>query len=84
MSLSNPEILAAIQQAFDQVLPEAKRTLQPEDELIELGVGSVAALEMAGLLEDRFEVRFPEAELYELRTVADFVALVQRSPHTGQ
>lgn len=79
MMANDAELLAAIQAAFEQVLPEARRVLSPTDELIDLGVGSVAALEMAGLLEDQFEVRFPEAELHELRTVGDFVALVQRS-----
>lgn len=79
VSENDDAILAAIQAAFDQVLPEARRTLSPSDELVDLGVGSVAALEMAGQLEDQFEVRFPEGDLYTLRTVGDFVGLVRRS-----
>jgi acyl carrier protein len=79
VSENDDAILAAIQAAFDQVLPEARRPLSPSDELVDLGVGSVAALEMAGLLEDQFEVRFPEGDLYTLRTVGDFVSLVRRS-----
>jgi acyl carrier protein len=72
------EILEALQAAYDAVVPNAGRSLAPEDELLELGVASVAALEMAGILEDRFEIRFPEYELGQLRTVGQFAELIGR------
>jgi acyl carrier protein len=72
------EVLEALQAAYRQVLPDASRRLSRDDELLDLGVASVAALEMAGLLEDAFDIRFPEHELGELRTVGDFAALVER------
>lgn len=70
--------LAALQTAFDEVLPEAKRTLRREDDLIDLGIGSVAALEIAGALQARYEVEIPDTDLFELRTVGDFVTLIER------
>lgn len=70
--------LAALQAAFDEVLPEAKRTLSREDDLLDLGIGSIAALEIAGALQTRYDVEIPDTELFELRTVGDFVALIER------
>ena len=70
--------LAALQAAFDEVLPEAKRTLSREDDLLDLGIGSIAALEIAGALQSRYDVEIPDTELFELRTVGDFVALIER------
>lgn len=72
------EPLAALQAAFDEVLPEAKRTLTREDDLLDLGIGSIAALEIAGTLQTRYEIEIPDAELFDLRTVGDFVALLER------
>jgi acyl carrier protein len=74
--LLNP--LAALQAAFDEVLPEAKRTLACEDDLIDLGIGSIAALEIAGSLQTRYELEIPDTDLFELRTVGDFVAVIER------
>lgn len=78
--MSEPRLdpLAALQAAFDEVLPEAKRTLRREDDLIDLGIGSIAALEIAGTLQTRHDVVIPDTELFELRTVGDFVQLIER------
>lgn len=73
------DILAHLQTAFDEVLPQARRQLQADDDLLDLGVGSVAALEMAASLEAHYSIRLPEERLAELRTVGDFVELVRRT-----
>lgn len=78
MNDSRQEILEALRAAYRAVVPNAERVPAWEDELLELGVASVPALEMAGILEERFEIRFPEHELAELRTVADFGNLIER------
>ncbi len=70
--------LMGLQAAFDEVLPEAKRTLRYEDDLIDLGIGSIAALEIAGALQTRYGVHIPDSDLIELRTVGDFVAVIAR------
>lgn len=75
---SEIDALAALQAAYDEVLPEAKRELQLSDELIELGIGSIAALEIAASLQTRLGVEIPDSDLFDLRTVADFAQLVQR------
>lgn len=78
MDSEKQELLEAIEVAYRAVVPNQTRALAWEDELLDLGVASVAALEMAGILEDRFEIRFPEHELGQLRTVGDFAELVAR------
>lgn len=72
------ELLEGVQTAFDEVLPDAKRRLRHEDELVDIGVGSIHALEMAGVLEDRYGVSFPQADLIQLRTVGDFTELLEK------
>jgi acyl carrier protein len=75
---SDKDALAALQAAYDEVLPEAKHELQRSDELIDLGIGSIAALEIAASLQTRLGVEISDSDLFELRTVADFADLVQR------
>lgn len=70
--------LEGLQAAFDEVLPEAKRTLHHEDDLIDLGIGSIAALEIAGALQTRYGVHISDSDLLELRTVGDFVSVIAR------
>lgn len=78
-----PDPLNALQSAFDEVLPDAQRVLRPEDDLVDLGVGSIAALEMAGVLQTRFGIVIADSDLYELRTVADFMELIRRQLPSG-
>lgn len=78
MSDRQAELLEGVQTAFDEVLPEAKRRLRLEDELVDIGVGSIHALEMAGVLEERYGVTFPQADLIVLSTVGDFTELLEK------
>ncbi len=78
MSTKRPEILQAIQQAFVEALPDQTLVLKPEDDLTELGLASVAVLEMAASLETRYDIVLSEEQLAELRTVDDFISLVAR------
>jgi len=78
MSDRQAQLLEAVQAAFQHVLPEATEELKPEDELVDIGVGSIHALEMAGELEARYGVAFPQAELVLVHTVGDFIALLEK------
>jgi acyl carrier protein len=78
MDTDSRHVLAALQAAFKQVQPEAQRVLCPEDELLDIGIGSIAALEMAGQLERLYQIRLPEEQLAMLRTVADFIELIEQ------
>ncbi len=78
MRVTRVEILQAIQAALVEALPEQKIILKPEDDLVELGLASIAVLEMAASLEARFDIILAEDQLAELRKVDDFIALVER------
>lgn len=78
MANRQAELLEAVQAAFEHVLPEADHRLKLDDELVDVGVGSIHALEMAGALEDRYGVAFPQADLVLVRTVGDFTELLER------
>ncbi len=77
MPARQAEILQALQVAFKSAIPKSEHQLALSDDLLDLGIGSIAALEMAASLEAQFEIRLPEQELAALRTVADFAELVE-------
>jgi acyl carrier protein len=77
MPATRSEILEALQTAFKAALPKSSHRLEPTDDLLDLGIGSIAALEMAASLEDHYGIRFPEEKLADLRTVGDFADLVE-------
>lgn len=72
------EALEALQAAYDEVLPGTNRELALSDELLDLGIGSIAVLEIAASLQVRLGVEIADSDLFELRTVADFAELVRR------
>lgn len=52
-----------------------------EDDVLireELGIDSLMAMEILARCERRFAIEIPESEMYEVQTVADFVAVVKR------
>ena len=46
--------------------------------LSEIGVDSIAAVEVAALLEDRFAIRLPDDQLARVSSVRDLLTIVQR------
>lgn len=78
MTSPSSNALPVLQAAFDEVLPDSGRRLELDDDLIDLGIGSIAALEMAGVVQSRLGVEIQDADLLELRTVRDFVMLIER------
>ncbi len=78
MSEAPLDPLYVLQSTFDAVLPEANRTLKRDDDLVDIGIGSIAALEIAGALQTQYGIHIPDADLYELRTVGDFVTAIER------
>lgn len=63
--------------ALGDGVPDRDR-LDGDANLSDLGVESVASLEIAGYIEDRLAVRFPDDELGGLSTVSDVVELIHR------
>ena len=83
VGMDRDQILQAIQEAFTEALPDQSLILKPKDDLVDLGLASVAVLEMAASLETRFNILLTEEQLAELRTVDDFISLVQKQLDEG-
>lgn len=65
---------AAVYEVDQKKLGEVTTTTQ----LAQLGLDSVATMEVIGALEEKLSVRFPDEELATLKSVGDLTALVHR------
>lgn len=52
------------------------RQVVPEAELSDVGLDSLAAVELVGLLEERFDVALSEEKLFQATRVGDLLELV--------
>lgn len=76
--MSEHEIRELIREAIRFAEPElAAVELRPGSTLSELGIGSVAALEMVGYIEDKLGIQIPDDELAELGTLDALVGLIR-------
>ena len=74
------------QEIFEVLKAEATQVLDVDNELVTpdaklgetLDADSVDLIEIAGVLERRFDVQLDDHELHDLVTVRDFVELVER------
>jgi acyl carrier protein len=57
---------------------ESPEQLLPETSLRDLGIDSLAMVELVMQLEEALDVEIPDDELAELKTVADLDALAER------
>ena len=79
---SNDEILALIKRAVDDVAPGKVDSLNAATlnvSIRELGIDSVASMEMVSVVEEEIGVTFPDDELAGINTLADLVNLVRNS-----
>ena len=61
-----------------------REVLQPEAQLfVELGLDSIDALDLVGILEQRLGAPVPDEELKSIRTVQDVVDLIMRQSGQG-
>ncbi len=78
--MNDAETLALIQEALNDVAPGreadfAKVTLDSTIE--ELGLDSIATMEMVGYLEEKVETTFPDEELAKVSKVSDLTSLIR-------
>lgn len=75
------QIVGLIKKALDEVAPnkvDADKPLPLDKKIQDLGIDSVASMEMIGVLEELLETTFPDAELQKINTFQDVVNLVQK------
>lgn len=80
--MNENQILTLLQEAFELAAPEKAQNveiLKIDSALSEFGISSIAALEMAGHIEEKLNVQFPDDELSQIATVKGFVDLIRKS-----
>ena len=75
---SDDEIIQLFKAAVYEVDQKTLGSLTPDTEIAQLGLDSVATMEVIGALEEKLAVRFPDEELATLKSVGDLTALVRR------
>lgn len=77
--MTDDEILALIKEALVDAAPEhAGATLKMESTLGEIGISSITALEIAGYIEEKLDIRLPDDELAPLNSIGELVKLIRR------
>lgn len=78
--MSDAETLELIKTALTKVEPKKAALfadLSPNTELDELGLDSLAMMEMLGFIEDHLETTFDDDEIARVESIADLISLVR-------
>ncbi|MCK6506342.1 acyl carrier protein [Myxococcota bacterium] len=80
--MTDADILSLVKDALNDVAPGreadfAKVTLDSKIE--ELGLDSIATMEMVGFLEEQVEATFPDEELAKVASIRDLTVLIRAS-----
>jgi acyl carrier protein len=77
--VTDDEILNLIKEALAHAAPEhSGATLKMDSTLGEIGISSITALEIAGFIEERLDIRLPDDELAPLNSIGELVQLIRR------
>ena len=77
--MTEDEVMNLIREAIASVAPEhANLNLEMNSTLGELGISSITALEIAGYIEEKLDIRLPDDELAPLNTIGGLVQLIRR------
>ncbi len=77
--MTEDEVINLIKEAIGSVAPEhAGLTFEMSSTLGELGISSITALEIAGYIEEKLNIRLPDDELAPLNTIGGLVQLIRR------
>ena len=81
MEITEQGIIAMLEEALAYAKPDEKdltKIMTLDSRLSDLGIESITALEMAGFLEDKLGVQFPDDELAFIHSVRGLADLVRR------
>ncbi|MFZ5479923.1 MAG: acyl carrier protein [Myxococcota bacterium] len=73
------ELIKAAVTAVDTSKAAKLANIRPETEIRELGLDSVATMEMVGFLEEKLETQFSDEVMVRINTFGDLVALIEKS-----
>lgn len=77
--MSDAETLALIKDALNEVAPGREADfakVTTDTSIADLGLDSIATMEMVGILEERIEQTFPDEELAKVNSVAHLIKLI--------
>jgi len=78
--MANEEVLDGLADIVEEVAGVAKDDVTVDKSFVDdLDIDSLSMVEIAVQAEDRFEVKIPDAELANLKTVGDAVAYVSKN-----
>ncbi|MGI9064570.1 MAG: acyl carrier protein [Pseudonocardiaceae bacterium] len=78
--MTNEEILGALAEIVNEVAGVETSEITPEKSFVDdLDIDSLSMVEIAVQVEDRFDVKVPDDELANLRTVGDAVDYVAKT-----
>lgn len=78
--MTQQEILSMIQKAIDEVAPGKVSKIDDSNintSIRDLGIDSVASMEMISMVEEELETNFPDDDLAGVNTLNDLLKLVQ-------
>lgn len=78
MAHTDEDIIRLFKAAVYEVDNKTLGDVNPTTEIAQLGLDSVATMEVIGALEEKLAIRFPDEDLATLRSVGDLTALVRR------
>ena len=77
--MSSSDYMDLIKEALAFSAPdEVPQNFSPQSTLSELGISSITALEMAGYIEEKMGIAFPDDELSQVNTLEGFAQLIRR------
>ncbi len=78
MPSNNAEIIQLFKDAVREVENKDLGEIGENTALTELGLDSVATMEVIGVMEERLNVQFPDEDLANLSSMSDLTALVRK------
>ena len=80
MPATEEEIIAGLAEIMEEVTGIEPSEITPEKSFVDdLDIDSLSMVEIAVQAEDRFEVKIPDAELANLKSVGDAVRYVSKN-----
>ena len=80
--MNNEQAAALVREAISEVAPSRAGDFETVDlntKIRDMGIDSVAAMEMVGVVEERLEITFPDEDLAQLNRFSDLVDLIVRN-----
>ena len=73
------ELIKQAVTAVDTTKATRMAVVKPETEIREIGLDSVATMEMVGFLEEKLETQFSDEVMVRINTFGDLVALIEKT-----